>query len=329
MASTDQGWDVDDQVLPLQKAAAIPAPAPVKEAPKVDSRPPPGGRKGPPPLPPLPGAAGLPGPIPSSSPGRPSWTPPEGSVVRAQADMSNPGSLVDLLQARAAALEAAADKVGGARVQLELAIAADAVLGDEHRAAIHAENALKLNPQSSAAHGLLRRMKQGRPALRRCSATSSTRSGPRRPRPQGRAPRDEGAAPPGGGQRGPDAVAAWEQALALAPHHPAALKGLETELVLRRARAGRDAPRVGGALDAPRADGRSVRDRGAARGVAARRARAGPRAPARAHRHGARRPRAGRAARCRHRPGARRAACGTPRRRATGARSFACSTKRR
>ena len=115
MAATDQGWDVDEQVLTLQKAAAS-QPA-TREVSKVDSRPPPAGpRKGPPPL-----------------PGRPSWTP-EPSPVRLLADMSQPGSLIDLLQARVTTLEAAKDKIGIARIHMELAIASEAILGDEQRA---------------------------------------------------------------------------------------------------------------------------------------------------------------------------------------------------
>ena len=136
MAATDDGWEVDEQVLTLQKAAASPA---AKEASTIDPRPATGPRKGPPPLP---GA-----PLTS----RTSWTP-EPSLVRSIGDMSNPGSLVDLLQARAVALEGVKDKVGGARVQIELAIVSETILGDEPRAASHAEAAAKLNPSSAAAH---------------------------------------------------------------------------------------------------------------------------------------------------------------------------------
>src|ERR1019366_1703224 len=151
MAATDQGWDVDEQVLTLQKAAAAsPASAEVS---KADSRPPPGGRgKGPPPLPVA--------PVPT----RTSWTP-EPSLVRSFGDLSDPGSLIHLLQARPAVLEGAKDKVGSARVQIELSIASETILGEEARAATHAEAAAKLNPSSAEAHSLLRRMKHGRNAL--------------------------------------------------------------------------------------------------------------------------------------------------------------------
>jgi tetratricopeptide (TPR) repeat protein len=235
MAATDQGWDVDDQVKTLQKAAA--SQPTTREKPKVDSKPPPGPRKGPPPLPgpgagPVSGAGGAQA-SPSHPPPRPSWTP-EPSAVRVQADMSDPGSLLDLLQGRATTLEGARDGVGGARIQIELSIASEAVLGDEHRAASHAEAAVKLNPASSAAHSLLRRTKQGRAALPSmlnhvdheiAAATSE-------------AHKVELLAVKARllqalGNRGPDAIAVWEQALSLAPHHPAALKGLEAELVAR------------------------------------------------------------------------------------------------
>ena len=218
MAATDEGWEVEEQVLTLQKAAAVPA---AVEVSTTDSRPPPGGRKGPPPLPAIPLAA------------RTSWTP-EPSLVRAFGDLSDPGSLIDLLQARAVALEAAKDKVGGARIQIELAIASETILGDEARATTHAEAAAKLNPTSAAAHGLLRRMRHGRAALpamiahveREVEAATTE------------AHKVELLAVKASllqalGNRAPDAVATWEQALAYAPNHAGALKGLEAELVGR------------------------------------------------------------------------------------------------
>jgi tetratricopeptide (TPR) repeat protein len=215
MAATDQGWDVDEQVLTLQKAAASQPTS--REVSKVDSKPPPpGARRAPPPL-----------------PGRPSWTP-EPSPVRLAADMSDPGSLIDLLQARATALEAAKDKVGVARIQIELAIASETILGDEQRAMAHAEAAVKVNPTSSAAHSLLRRMRHGRAALPAILAhidheiAAATTDAHRVELLAVKARLLQAL-----GNRAPDAVAAWEQALALAPGHPGALKGLEAELVTR------------------------------------------------------------------------------------------------
>jgi tetratricopeptide (TPR) repeat protein len=154
--------------------------------------------------------------------------------VRSFGDLSDPGSLIDLLQGRAAALDVAKDKVGAARVQIELAIASETILGDDSRAASHAEAAAKLNPSSAAAHGLLRRMRHARGAL---------------PAMLGHVDHEIDAATTEAhkvellgakaallqalGNRAPDAVATWEQALAYAPGHAGALKGLETELVGR------------------------------------------------------------------------------------------------
>jgi cellulose synthase operon protein C len=215
MAATDQGWDVDEQVLTLQKAAASQPAA--KEVAKLDSRPPPPGpRKGPPPL-----------------PGRPSWTP-EPSPVRLLADMSDPGALIDLLLARAAVLEIAKDKVGIARIQIELAVASETILGDEQRATAHAEAAVKINPTSSAAHSLLRRMKHGRGALPAMLAhvdheiAAATTDAHKVELLAAKARLLQAL-----GNRGPDAVATWELALAIAPSHAGALKGLEAELVAR------------------------------------------------------------------------------------------------
>ncbi len=221
MAATDQGWEVDEQVLTLQKAAAS-QPAAKKEVAKVESRPPPG-RKGPPPL-----------PAASTFPARTSWTPEASPVRGVQADMSDAGSLIDLLQARAATLEAAKDKVGLARIQIELAIASETVLGDEHRAVLHAEAAVKLNPTSSAAHALLRRMKHGRAALPAMLAhveheiAAATTDAHKVELLVVKARLLQAL-----GNRAPDAVATWELALAHAPNHAAALKGLEAELVAR------------------------------------------------------------------------------------------------
>ena len=121
LAETDRGWDVDAQVLTLKQAAAakplsiqihvseivttqaLPTLRPGK--PKRPSKAPPPQRKLPPPLPP-----------PS---GRVNVASPE----RAHADMVQPGSLVDVLKARVAALAGRDDKVGLARAHMELAVA--------------------------------------------------------------------------------------------------------------------------------------------------------------------------------------------------------------
>ena len=85
--------------------------------------------------------------------------------MRLPADMSQPGALVDLLHARVTTLEGTDDKVGLARAHMELAIVSEAILGDDMRATMHAEAALKVDPASAAAHAMLRRRKHSRSAL--------------------------------------------------------------------------------------------------------------------------------------------------------------------
>src|SRR5579859_3051340 len=157
LAATDQGWDVEAQVLTLQQAAATTlardngqvsrdmardlsphppaAPRPSSPSSRPSRGPPPLPRKGPPPLPVSP-------------------TPPP---ARGQTDWLHPDSLVDLLQARAAALATGEDAVGLARTQIELAIASETILGDDARAAAHASAALRADAAAPAAHALLRR----------------------------------------------------------------------------------------------------------------------------------------------------------------------------
>jgi tetratricopeptide (TPR) repeat protein len=182
-----------------------------------------------------------------STPPPPTTARSEPSPVRQPADMSQPGALVDLLQARVTTLEASGDKVGLARAHMELAIASEAILGDDARAILHAEAALKVEPMSSAAHAILRRKKHARAALgamlnhlehELVAATTEAHkvellaekarlfdaAGDRPP---------GGAVGTGGAGRAAGSRAVWEQALALAPNHAAALKGLEAELVDR------------------------------------------------------------------------------------------------
>jgi tetratricopeptide (TPR) repeat protein len=272
LAETDQGWDIEAQVLTLKEAAAkhplaepsattgvrqpmasralhIPTPyelAPTQVSPspsvvpaarssgslatdhpsqapqriggKTPSKaPPPLPRKGPPPLP-APPAIGK----------------PEPSPVRLPADMSQPGVLVDLLQARVATLEGTDDRIGLARAHMELAIASEAILGDDTRATIHAEAALKVDPSSAAAHAMLRRKKHSRAALgamlehlehELLAATSEAH--------KVELLAEKARLLEALGDRGADVRSAWEQALVHAPNHAAALKGLEVELVAR------------------------------------------------------------------------------------------------
>jgi hypothetical protein len=259
LAETDQGWDIDAQVQTLKAAAGtrplaeqsatagmrpslpshslhIPSPfelgptqiavvrgsaGPATEPPsqrmdRPSKAPPPLPRKGPPPLPP---------------PGTPK---PETSSVRLPADMSQPGALIDLLLARVTTLQATDDKVGLARAHMELAIASEAILGDDVRATVHAEAALKVDPTSAAAHAMLRRKRHGRGALAMMlrhleSELLAATSEPHKVELLAEKARLLEAV----GDGSPEVRATWERALVHAPNHAAALKGLEVELLAR------------------------------------------------------------------------------------------------
>jgi tetratricopeptide (TPR) repeat protein len=225
LAVTDDGWDIDDQVVTLQRAAATTHAA--VDASNVSARdssrvarpskgPPPLPRKGPPPLP----AAG----------GR----TPEPAPLRTLADILEPAGLVDILQARAARLEPSGDKVGRSRAYVELAIASEILLADDKRAATWAEAALQVDPSAAAAHGILRRAHHGRAALSAMldhldhELSAATHEAHRVELLSERARLLEAV-----GARSDETRAAWEQALAYSPENPAALKGLEAELVAR------------------------------------------------------------------------------------------------
>jgi tetratricopeptide (TPR) repeat protein len=215
MSETDHGWEVEEQVLTLQKAAAdLPTLEISAQAPERATEP---RGKAPPPLP-----AGA-----SRS--------PEPSVARSvPPDMSHPGALLDHLKARLVALEGANDKIGVARVRIELAIASETILGDEDRATSHAEAALKVDPSSVAAHAILRRIKHGRSALAAMLAhldyelLAATTDAHKAELLTVKARLLQAL-----GNRGPDALATWQRALTHAPRHAGALKGLESELVTR------------------------------------------------------------------------------------------------
>ncbi len=273
LALTDDGWDLDSQVKTLKQAALrpprIPAPPPKKTglhvptplelAPTIigpaqialrgnagdAARPsgPPGHKrpdsKRPPPLPRPSGAphshtpAHTPSHTPEPSPSRQSPT---------TADIANPGTLVELLQARLQTLESNGDKVGLARTHVELAVVSETVLSDDVRAAMHAEAALKVDFALPAAHGLLRRRKHGRAALPQilehlehelAAATSEAAVV--------ELLADKARLLEVGGDRADAARSTWEQALSRAPQHAAALKGLEAELAIRAAAGDLDA----------------------------------------------------------------------------------------
>jgi flagellar motility protein MotE (MotC chaperone) len=260
LAETDQGWDIEAQVLTLQQAAGT---RPLAEQSTTGVRPPMPSRALHIPTPfelaptQIPGSARAEGsapsvrPAPASQPARSKQPPPlprkaapsVGSVraaeralepVRMPADMSQPGALLDLLYARVATLEGGDDKVGLARVHLELAIASEAILGDDARTMMHAEAALRVAPDSAAAHALLRRKKHARGALPAMlghlqheleAATSEAH--------KVELLVEKARLLEAMGDRSAEVRATWEQALVYAPNHTAALKGLEAELVAR------------------------------------------------------------------------------------------------
>jgi tetratricopeptide (TPR) repeat protein len=195
----------------------------------------------PPPLPSKPPP--LPGRAPSKAPSRrppplPKGAPPEISIsarpsARPPAHPSEPvaaGPLVDLLQARLAVLEKGDDKVGLARAHIELSIVQEQ-LGDESRATVHAESALKIDPKLAAAHAILRRRNHHRQALpqmlehlgHEIEAATAEAAAVELLVEKARILDAMGNAPE-------VTRAAWEQALTRAPNHAAALKGLESNL---------------------------------------------------------------------------------------------------
>ena len=157
---------------PSDDRAPRPPTAPAPVAPRAPSVPPviPGSRhptpmqgsKFPKPPPPLPKGRTtkvppLPPAVPVRTPlGVPLKTPGVPVLVRTRLS-----ELVDALTARKSALLAKSDKIGTARVELELALAEE-VLGDGSRATTHAHAALKIEPNLTAAHALLRRTQHGR-----------------------------------------------------------------------------------------------------------------------------------------------------------------------
>jgi tetratricopeptide (TPR) repeat protein len=225
LAVTDGGWELDEQVLTLQRAAATTRGA--VEASVVSTREAPrSGRpsKGPPPLP-------RKGPPPLPGPG---GRTPEPPPLRALADIIQPDGLFDVLQTRVSVLEPSGDAMGLARVKVELAVASEILLADDKRAAAWAQAALDIDPSSAAAHTILRRADHGRAALSAMlehldhELLAATHEAHRVELLSERARLLEAV-----GARSDEVRDAWEQALAYAPDNPAALKGLEAELVAR------------------------------------------------------------------------------------------------
>ena len=212
------------RLAPAPGATAEPAPMTHPGAKRASKAPPPLPRKGGPPA--------LPALQPPAAAARASDVSPGGSV-RWPGDMSEPSALVDLLHARLATLEGGRrDPVGLARAHLELAVVSEAILGDDTRAAAHAEAALQIDPAFAPAHAMLRRKKHARSALAAMLAhlerelDVATTEAHRVELLAEKARLLEAI-----GDSGREVRTAWEQALAHAPHHAAALKGLEAQLV--------------------------------------------------------------------------------------------------
>jgi cellulose synthase operon protein C len=141
-------------------------------------------------------------------------------------------ALVELLNARAERLAEGDDRVGLARVHVELAVVHE-TLADDGKVNAAIEAALKVDPDLAPAHAFLRRRIHHRtqlvPMLRHLEREIAVASG-------------EAAAVEllasrarllVAGERHDDAREAWELVLGRAPHHAAALKGLETDLARR------------------------------------------------------------------------------------------------
>src|SRR5262249_52383850 len=223
-------YDIGAKAAPGSGPSLVESPSPSARPPPLPNR----GSKGPPPLPrkppPLPAHSSGPPPLPSSM--RP---PPPTHVERpvksdpsrlrpGSEDVLSPGPLIELLTARVASLESSDDRVGLARAHIELAIACE-VLGDEARAAGHAEAALMVDPDLASAHAMLRRRKHSRGPIGTMLAPLDPEPNPLTAEPA-RLPDARGDKP--------DSVrAAWEQALTRAPHRAGALKGLEAETTER------------------------------------------------------------------------------------------------
>ena len=263
---TEDDWDVEEQVKTLQNAAVgqlpsfkteLPAPPKIPSvaiptpyelglrSSLIPVAPPLGDPSSgshravssvspsrPPPLPPR--ASNAPTSVRKIVPPAPRMTPEPPSVrPRASLDPLAPASLIDLLHARVATLEGTDDRIGLARVHLELAVAHE-MGGDEAKVGNHAESALSVDRTFAAAHGLLRRRKHGRAAIAQMlahleyeleSATSEAATV--------ELLAEKARLVEALGDRPDIARAAWEAALTRAPNHAAALKGLEAHITTR------------------------------------------------------------------------------------------------
>jgi len=207
----DTGVSFRAPPVPSTRPPALSPPAPAVGAPSPSRRPPPP-------------------PLPRDQTGGSKSPPVQLQAPSIPAEGGN--ALVDLLVARIERLEAAEDSVGLARANLELSVVHE-TQGDDTKVNAGAEAALKVDPDSAPAHSILRRRLHSRTQLvpmirhleRELAVASSESSAVEL--------LTERARLLVAGDRSDDAREAWELALGRAPHHAAALKGLETELVQR------------------------------------------------------------------------------------------------
>jgi tetratricopeptide (TPR) repeat protein len=171
-----------------------------------------------------------PPPLPRSEQTGGTKAPP---VQLAAPSISHEGAaLVELLTARVERLEATEDTVGLSRAFVELAIVNETI-ADDARVNAAADAALKVDQDMAAAHSILRRRLHSRAQLvpmlrhleRELTVASSESAAVELLAEKGRLLE--------AGDRTDDAREAWELALGRAPHHAAALKGLEADLVRR------------------------------------------------------------------------------------------------
>jgi tetratricopeptide (TPR) repeat protein len=178
------------------------------------------------------GAAAQPPPVPAAARQEPKREDSKREDLRTRGLPEYAQTLVQLLETRTKLLASAEDldTVGLARAHLELAIA-DESIGDDSRVNAHAEAALRIDPRSTTAHGILRRRTFGKGALRSMidhleveiagASTEAASVELLTERARLLAARGDVAA---------EALAAWEHVLTRSPVHTAALKGLEAGL---------------------------------------------------------------------------------------------------
>ena len=245
LGSSDTGeFDLDvDLVAEATLEPVRPRPRPAAGIPVLGSAPPP--RSVPPPPPPPPqvsrASSGSVRPVSLGPPqgrrppalSRSDITGPSKPVIVEQAKVTSEGaSLVELLTARIDRLNEAEDRVGLARAHLELAIVHE-TLADDTQVVAAIEGALRVDPSLAPAHNILRRRLHHRAQLatmlhhleREIEVASGEQAAVEL--------LVERARLLVAADRLDDARDAWELVLGRAPHHAAALKGLELDLARR------------------------------------------------------------------------------------------------